>query len=256
MRNIDDEHPNPDSVLVWNSIRALDDYQSGKTRLFPLELVSEVLGKLVFCQWHYDTHGDPRVYLGEGEEEDDDVEDGIGSRIFFLHYLEQVARLCPHIDYLTSIHTGDDKAGIFTGHEFSTGHQIVDFWLFYRWKNGYRVKYLSYRDCYDKIWELSDSEGNEYLLCYNGGTTINGGAFPFQAVLFMKCDDGYEEVASVKDWHGEGDYSCWGKQLDYNPDTMTWTVCDLRGDTKIPSKGYDRLRLTINGRDSRFSIVE
>lgn len=249
-RNMNDEWPNTDSIMVWNSIRALDDYQSGKTRLFPLELVTEALGKLVFCQWHYDTHGS-RPFADIGEEED-----GLGSRIFFLNYLEQVARLCPHVDYLTSIHTGDDKAGIFTGFEFSNGHQTTDYWLLYRYGSGYRLKYLSYYDKYDRIWELTDSTGNEYLLCYNGEMGIYEGFLPFRASLFMKDGEDYELVSTINDWLDNREIPCRGKQLDYNPRTMTWTVCDMRGDKKIPSKGFKRLRLTLDGRDSYFSVVD
>lgn len=246
--NVDDEQPNPDSLEVWNSIRALDDYQQGKTKVFPLEEVSNALGILMFCQWHYDTHGSRGIM--------DEEEDGIGSRIFFRNYLEQVARLCPHVDYLTTIHTGDDMAGIFTGHEFSANYQVVDNWLLYRYGAGYRIKYLSYWQDYDKIWELSDSDGNNYLLCYNGETPNDKSFYPFQAQLFIEEDDDYKLVCASEDWLNILEYDYTGKHLNYNPKTMTWTICDMKGETKIPSKGYSRLHLTLDGMKSHFSVVE
>ena len=119
--NVDDIEPNPDSLMVLNSIKALDDYQAHRRGDYPREQVAEALGMMVFAQWHNDTHGD------------DEEEIMAGSEVFFFRYLEQAARLCPHVDYLTSIHTGDDKAGIFTGHEFSEWSQPYYCILLYRY---------------------------------------------------------------------------------------------------------------------------
>ena len=137
--NIDDLQPNPDSLMVLNSIKALGDYQAHRRDDYPREQVAEALGIMIFAQWHYDTHGD------------DEEEVMAGSEVFFFRYLEQAARLCPHIDFLTSIHTGDDKAGIFTGHEFSESNQPYYCILLYRYGAGYRTKFLQHYIGYDKI---------------------------------------------------------------------------------------------------------
>lgn len=152
-RNVDDILPNPDSLAVLCSIKALDDYQARRISEYPREQVADALGALVYAQWHNNTHGD--------EEE----EVMAGSETFFFRYLEQAARLCPHVEYLTSIYTDDDKAGIFTGHEFSEWHQPYYCILLYRQGNGYRTKFLQYYNEYDRIEAISDSAGQRYLLC-------------------------------------------------------------------------------------------
>ena len=53
---------------------------------------------------------------------------------------------------------------------------------------------------YDKIWELSDSAGRDYLLCYNGETDIDMGFYPFRAVFFLGVGGEYQEVCSSEDW--------------------------------------------------------
>lgn len=175
-RNADDIEPNPDSLAVLSSIKALDDYQAHHRGDYPREQVAEALGTMVFAQWHNDTHGD--------EEE----EVMAGSEIFFFRYLEQAARLCPHVHYLTSIHTGDDKAGIFTGHEFSEWHQPYYCILLYRYGNGYRTKFLKYYNDYDRIEVMSDSTGQSYLLC---SSTSMGNSKP---ILLREVNGDYVEV--------------------------------------------------------------
>lgn len=132
--------------------------------------------RYVYAQWHYNTHGD--------EEE----EAMAGSELFFFRYLEQVARLCPHIDYLTSIHTGDDKAGIFTGHDFSEWHQPYYCILLYRQGDGFRMKFLKYYNDYDRIEMISDSAGQSYLL-YSSSSM--GNSLP---ILFREVEGELLEV--------------------------------------------------------------
>ena len=182
-RNVDGIEPNPDSLAVLSSIKALDDYQTHCTSEYPRELVSEAIGSLVYAQWHYDTHGD--------EEE----EVMVGSEQFFFRYLEQAARMCPHVDYLTSIHTNDDKAGIFTGHEFSEWHQPYYCILLYRQGSGYRTKFLQYNNEYDRIEMMSDSAGRGYLLCYN----VDSGMGELKAILFREEVGEYVEACSSED---------------------------------------------------------
>ena len=241
----DDEQYKSDSLEVLKSIRALDDFQAGRKGVFPLQQVRDVLGDMVYFQWFYATHG------SRGEED----EDGIGGRIFFRNYLEQVARLCPHVDYLTSIHTGDDVAGIFTGQEFSFGHQVTDYWLLYRWKGGYHVTYLSNWSIYEQIRVLVDTSGNNYLLCYTGGGDPYMASL-FRATLFMKKGEEFEMVCKMDNWPNVEQYALDDKCLDYNPQAMIWTVCDMRGDKKIPAKGFKRLRLVLDGGDSRFVLSD
>ena len=57
-RNVDDIHPNPDSLAVIESIRVLDEYLAHSRAEYPREIVGNALGHLIFTQWHYDTHGD------------------------------------------------------------------------------------------------------------------------------------------------------------------------------------------------------
>ena len=239
-RNVDDIHPNPDSLAVIESIRVLDEYLAHSRAEYPREIVGNALGHLIFTQWHYDTHGD------------DDEDMMAGSEQFFLRYLEQAARLCPHVDYLTSIHTGDDKAGIFTGHEFSSGHQPFYSILLYRYGNGCRTKFLQHYIGYDKIWELSDSIGRNYLLCYNGESEIDMGFRPFIVTLFLKEGDDYQEVCTSEDWIGMDEYDESNYCLDYNPKNMTWTKCHREGNKRMPVPGLRKLRLALDGKQSHF----
>lgn len=240
--NVDDLHPNPDSLAVLNSIKALDEYQARRGD-YPREQVAEALGTMVFAQWHNDTHGD---------DEEDVV---VGSEIFFFRYLEQVARVCPHVDFLTTIHTGDDKAGIFTGHEFSEWNQPYYCILLYRYGSGYRTKFLQHYIGYDKIWELADSVGRNYILCYNGDTDMDKGSWPFKAILFLEEGDDYVEVCSSEGWLSEEEYDESGFCIDYNPRTHTWTQCRQQGDKRIPIPQRKRLRLMQDGRQSCFYIL-
>lgn len=175
-RNVDGIEPNPDSLAVMGSIKALDDYQAHRTSEYPREQVADALGSLIYAQWHNDTHGD--------EEE----EVMAGSEMFFFRYLEQAARLCPHVDFLTSIHTGDDKAGIFTGHEFSEWHQPYYCILLYRQGSGYRTKFLKYYNEYDRIEVMSDSAGQSYLLC--SSTSMENS----KPILLREVEGEYVEV--------------------------------------------------------------
>lgn len=238
--NVDDIYPNPDSLAVINSIKALNEYQSNLSKVFPREKVEDALGYLAFSQWHYDTHGD---------DEEDKMS---GSELFFFQYLEQVVRLCPHVDYLTSIHTGDDKAGIFTGHEASPYSQPFYNILLYRHGNGYKMKFLQYYIGYDRIRELSDSIGRDYILCYNGETEIDKGIWPFQAILFIEDGDDYQEVCSSKDWISDMEHEKSGFCVDFNPRTLTWTKCRRQGEHKIPISGLNRLHLVLDGENSYF----
>ena len=239
-RNVDDIHPNPDSLAILESIKALDEFQANRNTGYPRPKVGDALGHLIFAQWHYDTHGDG---------EDDEM---AGSEEFLLHYLEQAARLCPHVDYLTSIHTGDDKAGIFTGHEFSSSHQPFYSILLYRYGNGYRTKFLQHYIGYDKIWELSDSIGRNYLLCYNGETDIDMGFRPFKATLFLEVGGDYQEVCTSDDWIDMEEYDNSNYSLDYNPQTITWTKCSWVGYMRIPIPCLKKLRLVLDGEQSHF----
>ena len=175
-RNVDDIEPNPDSLAVLSSIKALDDYQAHRTSEYPLKQVADALGSLVYAQWHNNTHGDEEEEMMAGSEQ------------FFFRYLEQAARLCPHVDYLTSIHTGDDKAGIFTGHEFSEWHQPYYCILLYRFGSGYRTRFLQYYNEYDRIEVISDSAGQSYLLC---SSTSMGNSKP---ILLREVEGEYVEV--------------------------------------------------------------
>lgn len=239
--NIDDIEPNPDSLAVLNSIKALDDYQAHRRGDYPREQVAEALGMMIFAQWHNDTHGD------------DEEEIMAGSEVFFFRYLEQAARLCPHVDYLTSIHTGDDKAGIFTGHEFSEWSQPYYCILLYRYGAGYRTKFLQHYIGYDKIWELTDSVGRNYILCYNGDTDMDKGFWPFKAILFLEEGDDYVEVCTLEGWVSEEQYDE-GICIDYNPRTHTWTQCRQQGKKRIPLPHRRNLRLILDGRQSCFRI--
>ena len=241
-RNVDDIEPNPDSLEVLESIKALDDYQAHRRSDYPREQVADALGTLIFSQWHNATHCC-----------DDDM---AGSETFFFRYLEQVARLCPHVDYLTSIHTGDDMAGIFTGHEFSQGCQPYYCILLYRHGSGYRTKFLQHYVGYNKIWALSDSAGRNYLLCYNGNTDEYFGPTEFKAILFMEGEDGYEAVCSSEEWLDWEDYIEGTICIDYNPRTHIWTQCRRQGNVRIPVAGRKRLRLVMEGRGSRFEMVD
>lgn len=175
-RNVDDTEPNPDSLAVLSSIKAMDDYQAHRISEYPRDQVADALGSLIYAQWHNNTHGD--------EEE----EIMVGSEEFFFRYLEQAAKLCPHVHYLTSIHTGDDKAGIFTGHEFSEWHQPYYCILLYRYGDGYRTKFLKYYNDYDRIEVMSDSTDQSYLLC---SSTSMGNSKP---ILLREVNGDYVEV--------------------------------------------------------------
>lgn len=240
--NIDDLQPNPDSLAVLSSIKALDDYQAHHRGDYPRELVSEALGTMVFAQWHNDTHGD------------DEEEIMAGSEMFFFRYLEQAARLCPHVDFLTTIHTGDGKAGIFTGYEFSEWNQPYYCILLYRYGAGYKTKFLQHYIGYDRIWELTDSVGRNYILCYNGDTDMDKGFWPFKAILFLEEGDDYVEVCSSEGWVSEEQYDE-GICIDYNPRTNTWTQCRQQGEKRIPIPQRKRLRLMQDGRQSCFRIL-
>lgn len=242
-RNVDGIVPNPDSLAVLSSIKALDDYQAHRISEYPREQVADALGSLVYAQWHNGTHGD---------DEEDVV---VGSEIFFFRYLEQVARVCPHVDFLTTIHTGDDEAGIFTGHEFSEWNQPYYCILLYRYGSGYRTKFLQHYIGYDKIWELADSVGRNYILCYNGDTDMDKGSWPFKAILFLEEGDDYVEVCSSEGWLSEEEYDESGFCIDYNPRTHTWTQCRQQGDKRIPIPQRKRLRLMQDGRQSCFYIL-
>jgi hypothetical protein len=237
-------NPGKDSPERIAAIKALEDYQAHRRSEYPLKQVAEALGPLVFAQWHNGTHGDDEEEVMAGSEE------------FFFRYMEQVARLCPHVDYLTSIHTGDDKAGIFTGHEFSEGHQPYYCILLYRHGAGYRTKFLQHFVGYDKIWELSDSAGRNYLLCYNGVTEVDSGEWPFKAILFMEEEGEYEVVCTSEDWPG-WEYDCdEGICIDYNPSTHTWTQCRRQGKVRVPVAKRKRLQLVLDGRKSSFEITK
>lgn len=175
-KNVDNIEPNPDSLAVLSSIKALDDYQAHRTSEYPLTQVADALGSLIYAQWHNNTHGDEEEEVMAGSEE------------FFFRYLEQAAKLCPHVHYLTSIHTGDDKAGIFTGHEFSEWHQPYYCIMLYRYGNGYRTKFLKYYNDYDRIEMMSDSAGQSYLLC---SSTSMGNSKP---ILLREVNGDYVEV--------------------------------------------------------------
>lgn len=241
--NVDDIEPNPDSLAVLRSIKALDDYQAHRRNDYPRKQVAEALGLMIFAQWHYDTHGD------------DEEEVMAGSEVFFLRYLEQAARLCPHIDFLTTLHTGDDKAGIFTGHEFSEWNQPYYCLLLYRYVEGYRTKFLQHYIGYDKIWEITDSFGRNYILCYNGDTDIDKDFWPFKAILFLEEEDDYVEVCTSEGWVSEEDSNEAGICIDYNPRTHTWTQCRQQGEKRIPLPRRRSLRLMLDGRQSRFCIL-
>ena len=242
VRNYSDTLPNPDSMEVWESIKALDNYQSHRIKTFPLDLVGNALGSMIFAQWHNDTHGDGEEDVMEWSEQ------------FFFRYLEQVARLCPHVDFLTSIHTGNDMAGIFTGSEFSSVHQPFYCILLYRHGSGYRTKFLQHYIGYDKIWELSDSVGRHYILCYYDQSDIDYSDFLFNVILFMKEGDDYKEVCSCDGKGFDEDYYDSEFCIDYNPRTLTWTKCRQQGDKRIPIPGLKRLHLLLDGKHSSFVV--
>ena len=76
--NIDDLQPNPDSLAVLNSIKALDDYQARRSFWYPREQVANALGMMIFAQWHYDTHGD----------DEEEVTVNFSYFIFYISFLE------------------------------------------------------------------------------------------------------------------------------------------------------------------------
>lgn len=250
-QNVNNVQPNPDSIDVWNSIKALNEYQMHRSKVFPLESVQNALGHLIFMQWHCYSDG---IIIDENKEEINNGE------IFLFRFIEQVARLCPHVDYLTKVHTGNDDAGIFTGLEFAHNSNPLYFMLLYKNGGGYKVKHLAREEAfYNKIRELKDDKKREYILCYNSYDKHNRHSWywPSNALVFLLDEGEPKLVCFSKDWVKKEDfYNIPNFCVNFNPNTLTWTKCKKQNNLEIPVARKDKLQLCLDGTESKFVIVE
>lgn len=229
-----------DSLAIWNAIRLLDDYAAGRREFYPADEVRGALDALAFDLGYRYNHG--------SEVDTDRAE------IFFFRFLEQAVRLSPQVDFVTDFHCADGTVGILNYHEWSP-NPLYSF-LVYPTTNGLRVSKIGKTGDVkiEKIFRLSDNDGNDYYLCSNNGTVDVSDftyGIAFRQFLFMRDGDNLELVAAytgpdfTPEWF-EG-------KIVFNPRLLQWDCCTHNGSTFVRVENSRSLRLILDGKQSRFT---
>lgn len=219
-----------DSLKVWQAVRYLDDYTAGRRAYYPAKEVRHALDEMAFELGYCYSHGD--------------YEDYYGSEIFFFRFLEQAVRLSPQVDYVTDFHCADGTAGILNYHEWSIA-PLYSF-LVYPTENSLRVSMVGRptETKIEKLFRLTDDVGREYYLCSNN--------IYFCQYVFLRDGNSIREVASctkfpMLDFDGD---------IVFNPRLLRWDYCTYKGSTHVRIEGTQSLLLKLDGKNSRFLIVQ
>ncbi len=231
-----------DSLQVWQTIQALDDFAAGRRQYYPAEEVKDALGSLAFELGYWYSHGE-QVDTNHLE-------------MFFFRLLEQAVRLSPQVDYVTDFHASDGTAGILNYHEWSP-NPLYSF-LIYPTDNGLRVTQVGETGFVktEKLFHLTDDSGRDYYLCSNNGDFGNEDVFVrvfFCQHLFMCDETGVREVASYSDFESnyEENSNC---RVVFNPQQLRWDLCKRDGDKYIRVDNTPSLFLEIDGLNSIFYL--
>ena len=230
-----------DSLAIWNAIRLLDDYAAGRREFYPADEVRGALDALAFDLGYWFNHGS-EVDTNRAE-------------IFFFRFLEQAVRLSPQVDFVTDFHCADGTAGILNYHEWSP-NPLYSF-LVYPTANGLRVSKIGETGDtkIEKLFRLSDDDGNDYYLCSNNGT-IDGSDIiynvAFRQFLFMRDGDKMDVVAN----YTKPDFTPdeFEGRIVFNPRLLQWDCCTQKGKTFIRIENSHSLHLILDGKKSRFTI--
>ena len=233
-----------DSLEIWEAVKSLDDYASGRRKYYPAEEVRHALDALAFDLGYWYNHGD--------------LEDTNYAEIFFFRFLEQAVRLSPEVDYVTDFHCADGTAGILNYHEWSP-NPLYSF-LVYSTQKGLRVKIISepgYTKI-EKLFHLTDDAGREYYLCSNNGDLEEEDAYyspDFHQFLFLLDGNDLKEVAC---WVDNSDFPVdWDEdKIVFNPRLLRWDCCKKVGDTYMRIDGTTSLLLKLDGENSRFEVEQ
>jgi len=229
-----------DLMKVWQAVRLLDDYATGRREYYPVDEVRNALEILVFELGHYYSHGE-------------DEEGFYRTAIFFHRFLEQAVRLSPKVDYVTDFHCADGTAGILNYHEWS--YNPLYSFLIYPTTKGLRVRSIGELGGtkIEKLFHLTDAAGHDYYLCSNNGDFGDEDDFCallFCQYLYMHEDEEMNEVAA----YVSTDFvpSEFEGRVVFNPQHLRWDCCKRNGDVYVPVKGSKSLQLHLDGEKSHF----
>ena len=232
-----------DSLEIWEAVKSLDDYASGRRKYYPADEVRQALDDLAYNLGYWYSHGD--------------AEDTNYAEIFFFRFLEQAVRFSPEVDYVTDFHCADGTAGILNYNEWSP-NPLYSF-LVYPTSNSLRVRMVGEtgKTKIEKLFRLTDDAGREYYLCSNNGRLDEEdyyNSLAFCQFLFMRDGNELKEVAS---FDGNDFTANWDDgKVAFNPRLLRWDCCQKSGDTYLRIDGTTSILLKLDGENSRFEVEQ
>lgn len=227
-------------ALVGKSIAKLQQYATGKQLFYPIEEVNNALKLMAFEQGYLYSHGSNPNNSGQ---------------TFFFRYLEQAARLCPNLTFLTDIRTPDGEAGILYFPEWSQINPLYSFLLFRNIQGGFNVQLIGSigEDKIEKIYPLKDESGNKYYLC-----SCNASAIYFRQFLYQIQNNRAHLLCSTEqDKSGQLNWpmpDADNYEIIFNPQKVCWNYCYQKGDSYHQIDGTQTLYLKLDGKHSHFYV--
>ena len=216
--------------LVFDCIKRIEQYRNGIQKFYPDSLVRRCIDMLGGECAYLDNHA---CYVNLSYAE---------------WFLMLVAYYSPDITYLVDMQTPNHRAGVLN---FGSTYNFSPWWsyLFFKRHKGYEVRMINGDDTrIDKIFQMSDEDGQTYYLCSN-----NMGVLYFLQVLYWeKSEDELMTVAQCDRLNTEdvGEF----EEFYYNPDEKAWYCCnrDKLTDKLIPVSETPILVIDLDKDKSRF----
>lgn len=225
---------------VWAAVKELDRYANHQRQYYPAEEVGKALQHMAFEQGYLYSHGaeeTPRV-ANPGE-------------VFLFHFIEQAAIHSPQIDFVTTFHATDGKAGILYFPEWSGINPLYSF-LVYETEQGYRVLTIGEKGCtkITSIYPLTDQRGRNYYLCSNNDFIVYFDQYLYgwdgQTMTYL-CEPNH-----LTGWDRYDD----GHKIVFNPTKLTWNYCLPSNGVYQKAEDTTTLRLTLDWDKSKFEMLD
>jgi len=214
-------------------IKQIDDYRKGQRKFFPDSLTSSYLR-----------------YLGEQCAQVINHCTGVDLTVSEW-FMMCAAYYTPDITFLVSTQTPDHNAGFYN---FGCSYNGNPWWayMFIKRKKGFEVRRVN--DDYVQltgVYQLEDKRHRKYYLFSNN----NGTSF-FRQELYYVHDNFAEKVAEAKDYPTEEEYMY--RDSYFDPKEVIWSQCtsDESTDTKHILDDTEKIKLILDGRNSKFVTIK
>jgi len=221
---------------IWRSVDALASYAVGEMKYFPVKELRKTLEALAFEQGYMESHAVSK----EG--------DGInGGEIFLFRLMEQAARYCPQIDYLSDFHTPDCQAGVIYYPGWSANNPLYSI-LMYKSGESFKLRMIGEKGDakIEKIFHLKDERGRDYFLCSNNESSVY-----FRQFVYWRTGGELKLVCQTCKFLDDEETPN-NAEIVFNPQKLCWNYCSHDGGYYHKIKGTGTMFLRLDGMQTVF----